>query len=182
MAEDRASIRAGRAEMWEGCTLPARIYSLAKELKIDSKELVDICTRAGITGKGSALASLDDDEVARLKEFLGGKTRSCRRARSRGRLFRLRHRRGRPARARHTRESYIPPTGVTGKPPVLDAPKVEKPAELRKKPLGASAGHQAHRPRSAWRNCLPRRPNRRRPRSRLPNPRRKNPISNCPPM
>jgi translation initiation factor IF-2 len=56
--------------------LPARIYSLAKELKIDSKELVDICTKAGITGKGSALASLTDEEVDRLKEFLAaGRTR-----------------------------------------------------------------------------------------------------------
>jgi translation initiation factor IF-2 len=43
--------------------LPARIYSLAKELKLDSKELVDICTSAGVTGKGSALASLTDEEV-----------------------------------------------------------------------------------------------------------------------
>ena len=50
--------------------MPSRIYALAKELKIDSKELVNICTRAGITGKGSALASLDDEEVAKVKAFL----------------------------------------------------------------------------------------------------------------
>jgi len=50
--------------------VPIRIYALAKELKIDSKELVDICTKAGITGKGSALASLDDDELAKVKSFL----------------------------------------------------------------------------------------------------------------
>ncbi len=120
--------------MWEGCNLPARIYSLAKELKIDSKELVDICTKAGITGKGSALASLDDNEVARLKEFLGGKTRGAgdhaAAAGSSGSATAV----AAPP-ARHTRENYIPPTGVTGKPPVLDAPKVEKPNELRKKPL-----------------------------------------------
>ena len=47
-----------------------RIYSLAKELKIENKELVDICNKAGITGKGSALASLDDDEVAKVKAYL----------------------------------------------------------------------------------------------------------------
>jgi translation initiation factor IF-2 len=41
-------------------------------LKIDSKELVDICTRAGIPGKGSALASLEDDEVVKLKTFMEG--------------------------------------------------------------------------------------------------------------
>jgi translation initiation factor IF-2 len=52
--------------------VPIRIYALAKELKIDSKELVEICNRAGITGKGSALASLDDDELARVKSFMSG--------------------------------------------------------------------------------------------------------------
>ena len=50
--------------------MPIRIYALAKELEIDSKELVEICTKAGIPGKGSALASLDDDEVAKVKAYL----------------------------------------------------------------------------------------------------------------
>ena len=52
--------------------MPIRIYALAKELQIDNKKLVDICTRAGITGKGSALASLTDEEVVRLKAFMAG--------------------------------------------------------------------------------------------------------------
>ena len=52
--------------------MPVRIYSLAKELKLDSKILVDICTSAGVTGKGSALASLTDEEVDRVKAFMGG--------------------------------------------------------------------------------------------------------------
>jgi translation initiation factor IF-2 len=52
--------------------LAVRIYSLAKELKVDSKELVDICTKAGVPGKGSALASLTEEEVARVKQFLQG--------------------------------------------------------------------------------------------------------------
>jgi translation initiation factor IF-2 len=52
--------------------VPTRIYALAKDLKIDSKELVDLCTKAGIPGKGSALASLEDDEVVKLKAFLEG--------------------------------------------------------------------------------------------------------------
>ena len=50
--------------------MPIRIYALAKDLQIDSKELVDICTKAGIPSKGSALASLSDDEAVRVKAFL----------------------------------------------------------------------------------------------------------------
>jgi hypothetical protein len=57
--------------------MPTRIYALAKDLKIDSKELTELCGKAGIPGKGSALASLEDDEVVKLKVFLEG---SCRRA------------------------------------------------------------------------------------------------------
>jgi translation initiation factor IF-2 len=52
--------------------LALRIYALAKELKVDSKELVEICPRAGVTGKGSALASLTEDEVVKIKAFLSG--------------------------------------------------------------------------------------------------------------
>ena len=49
--------------------MPIRIYALAKQLKLDSKELVDICTKAGVTGKGSALASLTDEETARVMAY-----------------------------------------------------------------------------------------------------------------
>ncbi len=56
--------------------MPIRIYALAKDLGIDSKELVEVCNRAGIPGKGSALASLDDDEVAKVKSFLQGPSKS----------------------------------------------------------------------------------------------------------
>jgi translation initiation factor IF-2 len=138
--------------------LPARIYSLAKELKIDSKELVDICTKAGITGKGSALASLTDEEVDRLKEFLSGRNRG--------------HERAAPApvapaapaaptppapvappvaratngapppppmppeRQALTRDQYIPPGGVSaGRPPVIESQRSDKPTEIKKKPL-----------------------------------------------
>lgn len=52
--------------------MPVRIYALAKDLKIDSKDLVTLCNKIGITGKGSALASLEDDEVARVKKYLAG--------------------------------------------------------------------------------------------------------------
>jgi len=50
--------------------VPVRIYTLAKDLKLDSKELVDLCNKIGITGKGSALASLEDEEVLRIKKHL----------------------------------------------------------------------------------------------------------------
>ena len=52
--------------------MPVRIYALAKELDLDSKDLVDICKKAGITGKGSALASLSDDEATKVKDYLKG--------------------------------------------------------------------------------------------------------------
>ena len=52
--------------------MAVRIYALAKELKVDSKELVDVCARAGVSGKGSALASLSDDEVTKVKDYLKG--------------------------------------------------------------------------------------------------------------
>jgi translation initiation factor IF-2 len=47
-----------------------RIYAFAKELGLDNKQLLDVCEKAGVKGKGSALASLDDDEVAVVKAFL----------------------------------------------------------------------------------------------------------------
>ena len=50
--------------------MAVRIYSLAKDLGLDSKELVDLCTRLGIQGKGSALASLEDEEIARIKRHI----------------------------------------------------------------------------------------------------------------
>ena len=50
--------------------MAARIYALAKELNIDSKDLVDLVKKVGITGKGSALASLSDEEAQRVREHL----------------------------------------------------------------------------------------------------------------
>ena len=57
----------------EFCSVAVRIYSLAKDLGLDSKELVDLCTRLGIQGKGSALASLEDEEISRIKKHLDEK-------------------------------------------------------------------------------------------------------------
>ena len=52
--------------------MPVRIYAFAKELGLDNKQLLDICEKANIKGKGSALASLDDDEVTSIKAFMAG--------------------------------------------------------------------------------------------------------------
>ena len=52
--------------------MPARIYALAKELNLDSKDLVGIVKKVGITGKGSALASLTDDEAQKVRDHLAG--------------------------------------------------------------------------------------------------------------
>jgi translation initiation factor IF-2 len=112
--------------------LPARIYSLAKELKLDSKVLVDICNSAGVTGKGSALASLTDEEVERVKAYIAG-----------GQTARSAPSRARPAAAGATaeappdttqavrREDYIAPTGTASeKMPVLPGPaRRKKPTE-----------------------------------------------------
>ena len=56
--------------------VPIRIYAFAKELGLDNKDLLDICTKAGINGKGSALASLSDEEVAKVKKVLDSKNQS----------------------------------------------------------------------------------------------------------
>ena len=52
--------------------MPVRIYALAKEFNLDSKDVVEVVKKAGITGKGSALASLDDDEAQRVRDHLAG--------------------------------------------------------------------------------------------------------------
>ena len=52
--------------------MPVRIYALAKDLRVDSKKLVDLCAQAGIADKGSALASLTDDEATKVKAFISG--------------------------------------------------------------------------------------------------------------
>jgi len=103
-----------------------RIYTLSKELKIDSKELVDLCTRAGIQDKGSALASMSDEEVAKLKEFIAAKSRPPERPAP------APVKPGAPAAAKPTapvtttlkREDYIAPAGVAkSKPPEMTPPK-----------------------------------------------------------
>jgi translation initiation factor IF-2 len=102
-----------------------RIYTLAKELKIDSKELVDLCTRAGIQDKGSALASMTDEEVAKLKEFIAGRSKPADKAPGpKPPAGPVRPAVGAPLK----REDYIAPTGsAKGKPPEIDQPKPVEP-------------------------------------------------------
>jgi translation initiation factor IF-2 len=127
-----------------------RIYTLSKELKIDSKELVELCTRAGIQDKGSALASMSDEEVAKLKEFIAGKSRPAERPAERP--AGVAPTSGSPAtpavpkpvtavapRAPGTlkREDYIAPAGVAarGKPAEIQAPRPAA-TEPRPRPAG----------------------------------------------
>ncbi|MBM4021912.1 MAG: hypothetical protein FJ284_06695, partial [Planctomycetes bacterium] len=103
--------------------MSVRIYTLAKEMKLDSKDLVELCTRAGIQDKGSALASLTDEEVVKLREFLAGKTKPAERSAAAA------AKPGVPVRPTTTapvkREDYIAPAGVVGKgkPPEIAPPK-----------------------------------------------------------
>ena len=52
--------------------VPVRIYAFAKDLGMDNKQLLDICEQAGVGGKGSALASLSEDEITTINSFLAG--------------------------------------------------------------------------------------------------------------
>lgn len=127
--------------------MAARIYSLAKELKLDSKVLVDLCTKAGVTGKGSALASLTDEEVVKLKAFLAGGS-----SKAAGHATTAPHSGGTttlaappvaPEPPKLRREDYIAPGGVSNKPPIITGKpeRIEKPAAEQPKKTSDS-----HRP------------------------------------
>ena len=90
--------------------MAVRIYTLAKELKLDSKELVEMCSRAGIHDKGSALASLSDEEVAKLRDFMSAKSKPPERPAAAKAAVNPS-----PAKTALRREDYIAPTGVTGR-------------------------------------------------------------------
>jgi translation initiation factor IF-2 len=106
--------------------LPVRIYALAKELKLDSKNLVDICAQAGISGKGSALASLSDEEADQVKAFLNkgdSAESSSETAKKAPTAVGTARRPLKPTPPKtYTREDYIAPGGATSsRPPVLDS-------------------------------------------------------------
>ena len=106
--------------------MPVRIYALAKDLNVDSKELVEICRKAGIAGKGSALASLTDEEAEKVKGFLSGEKKKPEAGAARS---------GASARPNipesYSKNDYIAP-GQTGRIRVLDVAR--KPAEKPKEP------------------------------------------------
>jgi translation initiation factor IF-2 len=99
-----------------------RIYTLAKELKLDSKVLVDLLAQAGITVKGSALASLTEDELATFRAFMakGGGAAAPKPAAAAGPKINTGPA---PLSGPLRREDSLPPVGkLGGKPPPL-APK-----------------------------------------------------------
>lgn len=100
--------------------MAVRIYALAKELKVDSLELVDICAKVGIKGKGSALASLSDEEVTKLRDHFANPTADSGGAKVKGPAA--------PAAPERPREP-----AKTGKMPVISAPRPQSPlAGIRK--------------------------------------------------
>ncbi|HEX3869868.1 MAG TPA: translation initiation factor IF-2 N-terminal domain-containing protein, partial [Pirellulales bacterium] len=106
--------------------MAVRIYSLAKELKLDSKDLVDLCTRAGVPGKGSALASLTDEEAAKVKAFVAsgskGPARAAAPAAAGGGVAVA----APPEPQVFRREDYIPPAAVANKPPPVVTARPER--------------------------------------------------------
>jgi len=126
-----------------------RIYTLAKELKLDSKELVELCTRAGIQDKGSALASLSDEEVAKIKEFIAGKAKGPERPAAPVRA-------GAPIRPAAAgpvkKEDYIAPAGVSGKgkPQEIGGKSPGKPGSVRPRPGGRTGEGGKPMPRPAF--------------------------------
>ncbi len=121
--------------------MAVRIYALAKELKLDSKELVDICTGAGLPGKGSALASLTDDEAERIRQVVKGSS-------------------GKPKAGTAPTPQRPSEPGRTGKMPVIvtpkpapvrsttAAPESATPSEAEEQPLAASAEPKSTAPRA----------------------------------
>ena len=144
--------------------LPIRIYTLAKELKIDNKKLVDICTKAGIKGKGSALASLTDEELATLKAFMaggrGGPAAEAAASPARGRAGGPQP--PRPAQG-FRREDYLAPGGAPSAAKCPSCAPRRRSRAAKKKPAEDGAAKAAEKEREgagheAGRRCRSRRP------------------------
>ncbi len=116
--------------------MAVRIYALAKELKLDSKELVDVCTKAGIQGKGSALASLTDEEAAKVKQFLTSSSGPAKPTRTAAPP---------PQRPSESLRTGKLPVIVTKAPPSPTRPKPGPPGE----PPAESPAEEAPRPEAA---------------------------------
>ncbi len=107
--------------------MAVRIYSLAKELKLDSKDLVDLCTKAGVTGKGSALASLTDEEVAKVKAFVAGGSKSAAPRPAPSPVAAVPVAPTPPVAPVMRREDRAPAVGVPVRPPVLAPSRPDRP-------------------------------------------------------
>ena len=57
--------------------LKIRIFALAKELGIDSKELIEYCNQAGVKAKNSALASISPEQRDVLINYIEQKGKSA---------------------------------------------------------------------------------------------------------
>lgn len=112
--------------------MSVRIYALAKELKVDSLDLVDICAKVGIKGKGSALASLSDEEVAKIRDHFANPSAPSGGAKAKDPA----------ASATPVRPKESARTGNTrtGKMPVISTPRSQSPlAGIRRSKKGAEA-------------------------------------------
>jgi translation initiation factor IF-2 len=111
--------------------MPIRIYALAKKLNMDSKELVDACAKAGVIGKGSALASLTDDESTKVQAHLTKGASASAPARTSSSSTATKS--APPMKRAISRDDYIGPATASGKPKVIEAkaepkrPESEKP-------------------------------------------------------
>lgn len=111
--------------------MPARIYALAKELNLDSKDLVELVKKAGITGKGSALASLTDEETQRLRDHLASSSAPAAKSAAPAAAVPLKPERtplssriGRSA----NRSIVLPKSAPSSPPPAAKAPAAKAPA------------------------------------------------------
>ena len=124
--------------------MPVRIYTLAKELKLDSGELSEICTKAGITGKGSALANLTDEEVVKIKEYVAGGGRTAARPAAAATSGSTSRQIEAQAGTALRREDYVPPTGAPERPRG-GATATAEPPEAKRKP--SAEGSRSSSPR-----------------------------------
>ncbi len=113
--------------------MAVRIYALAKELKVDSKELVDICNKVGIRGKGSALASLSDEEVAKLRDHFSGGGGAAEAPAA-------------PSKAAPAPERPRDAARTTGKMPVISTPRPASPLSDFRKPKEEQPAPEAEAP------------------------------------
>ena len=102
--------------------MPARIYALAKELNVDSKDLVDLVKKVGITGKGSALASLTDEEAQKVRDHLASGSKAAPASKKKEEAA--------PAAVRDVLPSGRKPIAIKGRKASIEAVEEESAAEI----------------------------------------------------